>query len=370
MHDERYINHPQDLEAFCRTLRTSEWITLDTEFAREKTYYPRLCLLQVANDRSAACVDPLVLPTLDPLLDVLYDTSIIKVLHAAYQDLEIFYLLRGELPRPVFDTQIAASLLGYGEQTGYAALVNQVLEVPLDKTQTRTDWCRRPLTEAQLRYALDDVIHLCAIYRRLTAELRAKDRLPWVIEDCARLCDPDAFRIDTGTAWRRIRGLHNLNRRQLGVLRALAAWRERRAIAADRPRKWIMPDHVLIALAKQMPADRQALGTAAGLLMARRIKRHEAELLDAIAAARAEPPDRWPRRPYRVLDPARQRLVADMAAQVAAKAGECGISPSAIAPRAALERLALGDTDLTVLTGWRAGLIAGALRETLAQELG
>src|SRR5919106_600786 len=164
--DDLFIDTPEALAALCAQLRNGEWIALDTEFMRERTYYPRLCLLQVAAPGVVACVDPLALTSLEPLLRIVYDTRITKVLHAAHQDLEIFYQSCGEPPGPVFDTQIAASLLGYGEQVGYASLVQQVLNVQLPKAHSRSDWCLRPLAAAQIRYAADDVRYLNILYPR------------------------------------------------------------------------------------------------------------------------------------------------------------------------------------------------------------
>ena len=230
-----YVDTPQALTQLCKQLQHSPWFALDTEFIREKTFYPRLCLLQVANTQHLACIDVLALNDLSPLLDILYDPASTKVLHSAHQDLEIFYHLRGALPTPIFDTQLAATLLGLGEQIGYAALVKTLLKIDLDKSQTRTDWSCRPLDPAQLSYAADDVRYLGQIYQQQRQELEQRQRLDWLTEDFTALCDPARYRVDVDQAWQRIKGQQRLRGVQLAVLRTLAAWREQRASSLDRP---------------------------------------------------------------------------------------------------------------------------------------
>ena len=188
-----YVDSPAALGDLCNRLAGAEWIAVDTEFLREKTYYPQLCLLQVGTPAVTACVDPLALTDLGPLLDLLYDPAIAKVFHACHQDLEIFYNLRGSVPGPVFDTQIAAPLLGHPEQMGYAGLVEALLGVTLEKAHARADWTRRPLPESQLRYAADDVIYLAQLYPVLRAELAKHGRLQWLADDFAALGDPERY---------------------------------------------------------------------------------------------------------------------------------------------------------------------------------
>lgn len=284
--DERYIDTPQALIELCALLHESPWIALDTEFIREKTYYPRLCLIQIANEETLACVDPLALDDLKPLLDVLCDSSILKVLHSAHQDLEIFFHLRGAVPSPVFDTQIAAARLGYGEHLSYATLVEKRLGIALDKSQTRSDWSRRPLNPAQLHYATDDVRYLRQVYRRLRAELENRGELAPLTKDCEPLCDPDRYRVQPHQAWRRIKAARRLQGMQRSVLRALAAWRENHAATVDRPRRWILRDETLLELARRMPADPESLRQIRGLDPSR-LQQHGEILLGLIATARA-----------------------------------------------------------------------------------
>jgi ribonuclease D len=293
MNDVLYLVDQPALVEFCTGLRGGSWLALDTEFIREQTYYPQLCLIQVASTDQIACIDPLALPSLDPLLEVLYDPTVTKVLHAAYQDLEIFYYLCGAVPMPIFDTQLAASVLGYGNQVGYANLVQQMLGVELEKTHTRADWRRRPLPSAWLTYAADDVRYLQEIYLRQQAMVTGRGGMEALAEDFAALADPVRYQPQPQEAWRRIREHQRLRGVQRAVLRALAAWREEQAIRNDRPRRWILHDGPLLELARRMPDDWDGLAQIHGLPPAT-LRRHGPALLERIAAARAEPPEQWP----------------------------------------------------------------------------
>ncbi len=251
--DIRYIDTSAALRELCGQLRGNPWLTLDTEFLREKTYYPRLCLLQVATPELVACIDPLALEDLSPLLDVIYDDSITKVMHAARQDMEIFFHLRHTLPSPVFDTQIAALLLGYPDQIGYGNLVKETLGIELEKLHTRTDWSRRPLSDEQIRYAADDVFHLAQVYRHLVGKLTELGRLDWLSDDFARLTQVDLYRNDPAQAWLKVRGGNRLRGAGLAVLQALAQWRETLARDQDRPRGWLLRDDELVEIARHLP---------------------------------------------------------------------------------------------------------------------
>ncbi|HIP53069.1 MAG TPA: ribonuclease D, partial [Chromatiales bacterium] len=207
---ELYIDTQEGLTALCAELGDSRWLAVDTEFLRERTYYPQLCLVQVASEEIAACIDPLTIDDLSPLRDLLLNPDTLKVFHAARQDLEILFQLWEAVPAPVFDTQIAATLLGLGDQTGYANVVEQVLKVTLAKEHSRTDWTRRPLLEEQRRYALDDVIYLGRLYQEMHARLENLGRTHWLREDFNALVDPALYRIQPESMWQRIRGRQRL----------------------------------------------------------------------------------------------------------------------------------------------------------------
>ncbi len=364
-----YVDTPSALTELCHRLRGSPWIALDTEFIREKTYYPELCLMQLANEELVACVDPLALTDLDPLMDILYDRSILKVLHSAYQDLEIFFHLRGAVPSPVFDTQVAATLLGQGDQVGYANLVSQLLGVALDKSQTRTDWRRRPLNAAQLSYAGDDVRYLRDLYRQQHAMLSMQGRLDWPKEDFEALCAPSRYRVDAQTAWRRIKGHQQLRSEQLAVLEVLAAWREERASSANRPRRWILGDAVLLDMAQRMPTDSARLEKIRGL-GAGALERHGKVWLALIAKARGTPSENWPQAQQKaILTPEQEALVDAMMALAQRRGTQESINVSTLVSRKQLEQLLVADADIPLLHGWRAA-VAGREVQALLRSQG
>ena len=363
MSDLLYIVDQPALNDFCAGLRGVSWLALDTEFIREQTYYPQLCLIQIASADWVACIDPLALPSLDPLLDLLYDPTITKVLHAAQQDLEIFYHLRGAVPTPVFDTQLAALVLGHGSQIGYAALVQQLLGVELDKTHTRANWRHRPLAPEWLAYAAADVRYLRELYPQQQAALAARGWLDALAEDFAALAAPDRYRLQPWEAWRRVREHNRLRGVQRAVLRALAAWREERASTHDRPRRWILDDAALLELARRMPKTPDELSRIRGL-PATTVHRQGETLLARIATARAEPPEQWPVRTARShVSPEQAAKVDEMLRLIAARADHNRIPSQCLADRWDVEKLLLGEDSL-LLHGWRAAVVG---RELLAR---
>lgn len=367
MSDLLYIVDQPALNDFCAGLRGVSWLALDTEFIREQTYYPQLCLIQIASADRVACIDPLALPSLDPLLDLLYDPAITKVLHAAQQDLEIFYHLRGAVPTPVFDTQLAALVLGYGSQIGYAALVQQLLGVELDKTHTRANWRHRPLAPEWLAYAAADVRYLRELYPRQQAALAARGWLDALAEDFAALAVPDRYRLQPWEAWRRIREHNRLRGVQRAVLRTLAAWREERASTHDRPRRWILDDAALLELARRMPKTPDELSRIRGL-PATTVQRQGETLLARIATARAEPPEQWPVRTARShVSPEQAAKVDEMLRLIAARADHNRIPSQCLADRWDVEKLLLGEDSL-LLHGWRAAVVGQELLARLTAD--
>ncbi len=367
---ELHIHTTDQLDALCRQIGHSPWLALDTEFMREKTYHPRLCLLQLSNGELTASIDPLALEDrLEPLLEILFDPAIVKVFHAGRQDLEIFQLLWQRLPSPLFDTQSAAALLGLGDQIGYGNLVEKVLGKTLEKGHTRTDWCRRPLQPEQLRYALDDVIYLGQLYLELSQRLQAQGRGDWLQEEFEQLADPATYIIDPEQAWKRVKGHQRLKGKQLAVLQALAAWREKEALRADRPRRWIIKDEPLLDLARRQPRNmdqlQQIRGLEGGLL-----KRHGATLLTLIDQAAKLPPERWPaaqQQPIR-LSANQEAMVDLLMCSLRLLADEQGITPAALASRKALERLVTGEREIDLLRGWRRKLAGDRLLQVLQGE--
>jgi len=365
----QYIDSAPELARFCLQLAGTGWFALDTEFLREKTYYPKLCLLQVATPDSVACIDPLALDTLDPILDLVFDPGITKVMHSARQDMEIFYHLRGAAPGPVFDTQVAALLLGYPDQVGYGNLVSEVLNVRLEKLHTRADWSIRPLTQDQVSYAADDVIYLVDVYLNLRNRLVERGRLEWLDEDFARLSSDALYSNPPEDAWLRVKGGNRLNGAALAVLQALAGWRETLAQQRDRPRGWILRDDALLEIARHRPASLEALGRIRGMQEA--FIRHNGEQVIGLVAAagkqRPAPPADGGSRLQ--LTPAQDALVDVMSAVVRLSGAEHAINPAVLATRKQLERLVSGDADVEILHGWRRKLVGERLQALLAGEL-
>ena len=357
-----YIDTPDALEGLCKRLKGAPWLAVDTEFMRERTYYPELCLVQVATDDTVACIDTLALPALGPLLDVLLDPATVKVLHAARQDLEIFFHLADKVPQPVFDTQVAARFLGLPDQAGYGAVVQYLLGITLDKSHARTDWARRPLPPAALEYAADDVRHLRTLYHRMQSELAARGRAGWADPELKALVDEKLYRPDPEGAWNRIRGIQRLKPKALAAAKALAAWRERVAMAENRPRQWILKDEAIMDLALHPPADLASLaavrGVGDGLA-----KRHGAELLELLTAGGA-PEER--RKPETPLGTRQEALVDALVALVRLKAAAGEVSAASLATRAELERLVRGERELPVLKDWRLAMAGQALLDFLA----
>lgn len=361
----QYIDNTQKLEYLCRHLERSDWLAVDTEFLREKTYYPKFCLLQLAVPGTVACIDPLALHSLDPLFDLIYDTAITKVFHAGRQDMEIFYHLRGKLPSPVFDTQIAAPLLGLPEQPGYGALVSELLKTNLSKAHTRTDWCRRPLSEAQLRYAADDVIYLGRLYEEMKTRLDALERTEWLEEDFANLTNPEMYRNAPEDAWRKVRGANRLPGPQLAILQTLAKWREQTAQDEDRPRNWLLKDESLFDLARIKPEAPADLEKMRGL-NDRILKRFGAEICKLIREAKQQGPislQELNKPPRKSAD---QEAVLDLLnAVVRLCAAQNAINPAVLASRKDLEMLLFKNPESRLFHGWRYSMVGKELESIL-----
>ncbi|MDZ4064703.1 MAG: ribonuclease D, partial [Coriobacteriia bacterium] len=334
-----YVSDGKELREVAKKIRGSEFITLDTEFMRERTYYARLCLIQVATDDVVAIIDPLAVDDLEPLFEILRDHSIVKILHAGGQDLEIFHKLMGEVPAPVFDTQIAATLAGFPQQVGYGALVKEITDEVLDKSDTYTDWAKRPLSETQIEYALNDVRYLVPIYKTLKERLEREGRLDWLEADFERLEDPATYEVPPEEQWHRIKRISSLNRRQLGVLMAVTAWREREAQRRDVPRRWVVGDESLVEIARRAPRDASELQQIRGV-GDKLGKGSHRSLIAAVTRGVELPEDELP-----VFGPKRQRvrdiegLVDLMAALVRIRAKEHNVAVPLLASRSELERL-------------------------------
>lgn len=353
------VTTPDGLEALLGDLEDESAIGLDTEFMRERTYRAELCLLQLTTRRGPMCIDPLALEDLRPLGAALGAGGPAKVLHAGRQDLEVLAPLLGSVA-PLFDTQIAAALAGFPAQIGYAELTRRLLEREVPKGQTRTDWSRRPLSEAQVEYALDDVRHLLPLRERLLGELERLGRLAWLDEELAALTALDVVTVDAERAWLRFRGVEGWDAGRLRLLQSLAAWRERRASARNKPRGWILDDTVLREIVLRVPRGRTALAALEG--MPEGVVKHSGdELLALIEAAEVpDPPPPLPRRERP--DPALVARTKRLSEAAQGVAQGLGIAPEVLATRRALEEVAGGKDPAEVFGGWRGGLLVAPLR--------
>lgn len=364
----QYIDRPEQLPALCEQINREPWIALDTEFLREKTYYPKFCLLQIAAPGWVACVDPLAINDLSPLLDAIYNPAIIKVLHSCRQDLEIFYQITGKVPAPIFDTQIAAPLLGFQENPGYAMLVSSFLNINLSKAHTRTDWTVRPLSEDQIQYAADDVIYLCKIYTLMCEQLGKLGRLDWLESDFALLNNPELYQLSPENAWFKIRGKNKLTGRQLSILQTLSEWRERTAQQENKPRNWLFPDDMLLELAKLQPVT---IGELAKIrnINERNVNRYGKVICELIAAARERPPKPLSDKDQPFKKTQQTEAVLDvLGAVVRIRAEENSLNPIILATRKDLEQLLFGDEECLLLHGWRYNMAGKELQGLLSGD--
>lgn len=360
--EPRIITTTDDLAAFCAEAKAQPYVTLDTEFLRERTYYSKLCLIQMALPSAsapkqpggpAALIDPLAEGlSLEPLYDLFRHTATVKVFHAARQDLEIFFHDAGVFPDPLFDTQVAAMVCGFGEQAGYETLVKRIARQPLDKSSRFTDWSRRPLTQAQADYALADVTHLRAIYEYLAGQLQKTGREAWVAEEAATLVDPETYITRPHEAWERVR-TRSGSPRFLAVVRELARFREDYAQTRDIPRSRVFKDDALIELASTRPLNDEDLSKSRLLLREARRGDIAQGILAAIKAGveTTDLPKAAPEEPSRQGNGALSDLLRVL---LKAKADAAGVAPRLIASSSELDAIASGLRDLPSLAGWRA----------------
>ena len=361
-----YLADQASLEAFVERAMGAEVLAIDTEFLREKTYYPKLCLLQMATDDEVAIVDPLTVDDLGVLEPLLEDERTMKLFHAGGQDIEILLREVGSMPRPLFDTQVAAALLGHTQQIGYGALVHAECGVTLKKTDSFTDWSRRPLSDSQIDYAADDVIYLPRLYRKMKGKLESKGRLGWLAPDFEEMMNPEKYSEDPMLRYRRLKRVAQLNGRQLAAAREFAAWREEEARKRDMPRKWLVSDEQIVE------ACRRDARTIDDLYMVRGVReklpvRDAREVLARMNKATSRPKSEWPE-----LDkPSRSERNVDasldlMCALVRLRAKENGVAMQTLASHSDLTALARGHFEgIDLMRGWRRALVGDELVDLL-----
>ncbi|GAB6051309.1 ribonuclease D [Magnetospira thiophila] len=356
----------QTLADFCAKLAREPYVTVDTEFLREKTYWPQLCLVQLGGKDECKAVDPLAEGIdLTPLFDLMANEAVIKVFHAARQDLEIFYNLTGRVPHPIFDTQVAAMVCGFGDSVSYENLVTKLAKAKIDKSSRFTDWSRRPLTEKQIVYALDDVIHLRPVFEKLRDKLRQNGRAPWLEEEMEVLSSPATYDPDPRTMYRRIKG-RGAKPRTLAVLRELAAWREEAAQARDIPRSRMLRDEAMLEIAHNLPDTIESLARVRGLSEGMAKGTVGKAVLEAVQTGLALPKEDWPDEPSREALPKSAAPVSELLkVLLKLRCQEHDVAQKLLASADDVEQIAaFGEkAKVKTLEGWRLDMFgADALR--------
>lgn len=366
----RYVTTPAQLRELAAELEGSTVLAIDTEFLREKTYYAKLCLLQLNNGTVSALVDPFSVGDLSPLVPILTDENCVKVFHAGTQDIDILWHETGVIPSPIFDTQVAASLLGHPLQVGYGPLVRSVCDVKLAKADSYTDWSKRPLSGSQTKYALDDVIYLPRIYEALRDELAERGRLTWCERDFKALSDPASYENDPREMWRRVKRISSLSRGQLSVAREVAAWRETEAMRRNIPRKWVLPDEAIVEIARKAPKSSETLFEVRGL--ANKINGRDAnQILEAVRKGKETPQEQWPR----LERSPKGEVEADGAVELLSallemRAKQNGVAAPLVATHGDLSKLVRGHRDgLQLMEGWRYEIAGRELIDLLEGRL-
>ena len=349
------ITTTSELQDLCAKLAQFSFVTLDTEFIREKTYYPELCLIQIASTGIEACIDPLSKEIdLSPLFDLLQNKNVVKVFHAAHQDIEIFYHLTHQIPTPLFDTQIAAMVCGFRENIGYQQLVQSITGTNLDKSMRFTDWSHRPLTDEQIRYALNDVTYLRDVYQTLSQQIQETNRLPWLEQELSVQNNPDTYETNNDEVWRRFK-IPFKKPLQTHVFSRLCSWREKQAKQKNRPRKHILKDDALIELATIMPQTPNVLESCRNISSGFSNSSFGKEILSVIENAKSDNPDCYPRdweRP-KPLTPAQHTLSELLNLLLVIVSSQLNVAPKIIASADELKKIACGDNQVPCMQGWR-----------------
>lgn len=365
-----YISTYEDLFALCTRARGFSAVAIDTEFLRERTYHAKLCLVQIATPDECAVIDPLAIDDLSPLADLMADVDTLKVFHACSQDMEVLNHALGVCPAPIFDTQVAAGFLGERAQCSYHNLVHSFCGVSLPKTESLTDWSRRPLSPQQIEYAVDDVRYLIDAYRTIESKLHSLGRTAWVRDEIRPLADPAHYRTDPRAAFKRVKRVNACTRRQLAVARELAAWREQRAETRDVPRKWVMSDEVLLALCKRAPKTVEDFRAVRGT---EQLSARDVEVaLDAIARGRRCPADNLPSigRAHRTPAPELESVIDLMYALIRLVSERSGVATSLIISRDGLLDYIDRPERSPLREGWRFELVGTLIDDLLRGDIG
>ncbi len=369
----KIITKTNDLETLCKKLAKQDYCTIDTEFIREKTYYPNLCLIQVANDDVEAIIDPLSEEIdLTPLFKLLQNKKVLKVFHGGRQDVEIFYHLTGKIPKPIFDTQVAGMVVGFGDQIGYESLIKKTLNVQIDKGSRFTDWSHRPLSDKQLAYAMADVTHLRLAYKQILEDMEKDGRRKWVMEEMDILTSPETYDNHPEEAWQRVK-LNTRKKQALAVLKSVAEWRERTAQKEDRPRGRILKDNPLREIALHPPKNMDALRKIRGIHPSFFDRKRGEDMLAAVQNGLKMPLDEIPSVNRKKPLPSSIGPVVEMLrVLLRLKSEKYDVAPKLLANTSDLEQIAAygKDADVRAMKGWRYELFGEKALAMKAGKLG
>lgn len=351
--DYQYIDTNEQLADFCDRIRNAGYCAIDTEFVREKTYYPILSLIQIASEEYMACIDPLVIDNFEPLVSLIQDPKLVKVFHSPSQDLEILYQQFSLIPQPIFDTQLAAAVLGYDYQIGYADLVYQIIGVKLEKKHTRANWTRRPLSQDEIDYAMDDVRYLVPVFLTLKTELEDKKRNAWIEKDLLAMTAISNFQIEVDDLWQRLKGVQKLKGVELQIARYLCRWREKIAQQKNLPRRWIVKDDLLIDVARLKPSKMDDFDSIRDV-NEKFIQRHGDALLQIVATAQDTPASEWPQQTAKQSLSTHQQALGDcLMALCRVIAEDNQVALATLATRKDIDSLITNRKNSRLSQGWR-----------------
>ena len=354
--DYQYIDSNAQLAEFCGKINNAGYCAIDTEFVREKTYYAVLALIQVASEKHMACIDPLTIDNFDPFIALIQNRELIKVFHSPSQDLEILFQRFSCMPQPVFDTQLAAAVLGYDHQIGYADLVNQITGIKLEKKHTRANWSRRPLAEDEINYAMDDVRYLLPVYQTLKTELEDKKRYAWIEKDLLAMTSVSNYQIETADLWRRLKGVQKLRGVELQIARHLCQWREQMAQQINLPRRWVVKDDLIIEIARLKPSKVIDLDSIRDVNV-KFIEKHGNRILQIVATAQDTPTSKWPQHDVKQSLSTPQQALGDcLMALCRIIAEDNQIAVATLATRKDIDSLITDRKNSRLSQGWRFSL--------------
>jgi ribonuclease D len=351
--DYTYIDSHQKLADFCTSIETADYCAIDTEFVREKTYYPVLALIQIATEQHMGCIDPLAFGDFEPFKKILKNPDLIKVFHSSSQDLEILFQNYNQIPTPVFDTQLAAAVLGYNHQISYADLVQQVTKVQLEKKYTRANWVHRPLTEGELDYAMDDVRYLMPVYRHLKAELEVKNRVSWIETELQAMSSGSNYQLDTTQLWKKLKGAQKLKGVHLQIASLLCQWREQLAQQKNLPKRWVIKDELIFDIARLKPGSASELASIRDA-NERFVEQYAKTVLDIITTAQTIDASEWPKQDkLKVLTSGQQSIGDCLMALCREIAEDNNIALATLATRKDIDSLIINRKNSQLSQGWR-----------------